>query len=116
MSIERGGIYLAALNPSKGHEPGKVRPVLILQSDDLTGIGHTTVVVLPLTTQVIPDTFPLRYPLPPREGLERASDILCDQIRAIDIRRITSAKLTSLTPKELQYIEMQVHIVLGITI
>lgn len=116
MHLERGGIYLAALNPSKGHEPGKVRPVLVFQHNELNRVGHTTVIVLPLTTQVIPDAFPLRYPLAPREKLEEHSDILCDQIRAVDVRRITSEKLALLDIQEIQSIEMQVQIVLGIDV
>ncbi|MDA3939509.1 MAG: type II toxin-antitoxin system PemK/MazF family toxin [Spirochaetia bacterium] len=34
--FERGSIYLAQLYPAKGAEPGKTRPILILQ----TGIAN----------------------------------------------------------------------------
>jgi len=30
MDLIRGGIYLAKLSPSKGAEPGKTRPVVIV--------------------------------------------------------------------------------------
>jgi len=52
MDLVRGGIYLANLNPSKGSEIGKIRPVLIIQSDALNSIKHTTVNILPLTTHL----------------------------------------------------------------
>ncbi len=47
MILERGGIYLANLNPAKHDEPGKIRPVLVIQTDALNQVEHPTVVVLP---------------------------------------------------------------------
>ncbi|SMN16861.1 transcriptional regulator, PemK family [uncultured Candidatus Thioglobus sp.] len=55
--LVRGGVYLANLNPSKGTEIGKIRPVLIIQSDSLNSIGHTTVNILPLTIRLKDNTF-----------------------------------------------------------
>jgi len=110
--IERGGIYLARLNPARGAEPGKVRPVLVLQSDLLTKVGHTTVVILPLSTKLIDDAEPLRLRIEKREKLEHDSDLLCDQIRAIDRRRILSEKLASLTPQEMIKVEAMVSLIL----
>ncbi|WP_456393518.1 type II toxin-antitoxin system PemK/MazF family toxin [Nitratifractor sp.] len=109
---DRGGIYLAKLYPSKGHEPGKTRPVLILQSDILNQIGHTTVIILPLTTQLIPEAFPLRYPVGKREHLEQDSEILCDQIRAIDIRRLLPQKLATLSEEEMAELAYQIQLIL----
>ena len=110
--IERGGIYLAKLNPSKGAEPGKIRPVLILQTDLLNAIGHTTVIVLPLTTKLIDNATPLRYRINSRSRLEKDSDILCDQIRAIDTSRIIGDSLAYLTDDELVMVEMMVKLIL----
>ena len=33
LTFQRAGIYLANLNPNKGNEPGKLRPVLVVQHD-----------------------------------------------------------------------------------
>ena len=109
----RGGVYLANLNPSKGHELGKVRPVLVLQNNWLNELPYPTVIVLPLSTRLIDDAEPLRFRLQPRDSLQKASDVLCDQIRALDIRRITSDCLTLLTPNEMQIIEQNLQQVLG---
>jgi len=114
MMFDRGSIYLARLYPSRGHEPGKTRPVLILQSNALNHIGHTTVIVVPLTTQLIDGAYPLRYRLPERDNLLKPSDILCDQIRAIDVRRLLPQKLTTLTSREILAVETQIEIVLGL--
>ena len=104
---------MAKLYPSKGHEVGKTRPVLVLQNDVLTKDGHTTVIILPLTTQLIDNTYPLRFRVDVRETLERESDILCDQIRAIDINRLESRKIASLDNSELDTIEEQVKAILA---
>ena len=40
MKARRGVLYLADLNPRRGTEPGKVRPVLVIQTDLLNDAGH----------------------------------------------------------------------------
>jgi len=110
--IDRGGIYLARLYPSRGHEVGKTRPVLVLQTDTLNHIGHTTIIIAPLTTQCIDGAYPLRYRISSREKLERSSEVLCDQIRAIDINRILPEKLATLKQEEMWEIEGQIKLVL----
>ena len=111
--FDRGSIYLAKLYPSKGSEVGKTRPVLVLQTDMLNHIGHTTVIIVPLTTQCIDDAYPLRFAIKKREQLQQPSDLLCDQLRAIDINRLLPNKIASLTEKELLSVEVQVQILLG---
>ena len=114
MACKRGGIYLANFNPSKGTEPGKIRPCIIMQSNLLNEAGHPSTTVLPLTTQLIEDAAPLRYRVVAREGLESDSDIMLDQTRTIDNRRITSELLTILTEKEINEVEAYWRIVLGL--
>lgn len=113
--FERGSIYLAKLYPSKGAEPGKTRPVLVLQDNALNEIGHETVIVLPLTTNLISDAFPLRMRISKRDFLKQESDILCDQIRAIDTKRIIQDKLAAVNKNELLEIEQMVQLILGIS-
>ncbi len=111
---KRGEIYLASLNPKKGNEVGKLRPVLVLQTDMLNDIGHTTTTVLPLSTKLIDDAYPLRFRVVSRGDLREDSDILCDQIRTVDNGRIIGEILCVLNVQELLAIEKQVKIVLGI--
>lgn len=88
MDIERGWFYLANLDPQQGTEPGKTRPVLVLQTDLLNQHGHPSTVIIPTTTHLI-DAFPLRVRIPAgRPGFSAASDLLIDQLRAIDNRRL----------------------------
>ena len=101
MECKRCGIYLADFNPSKGTGPGKIRPCLVMQSNLLNEAGHPNTTLLPLTTKLIDEAAPLRYRLMARDGLESHSDIMLDQIRTIDNRRMTSDLLIILTEKEI---------------
>ena len=114
MACKRGGIYLANFNPSKGTEPGKIRPCIVMQSDLLNEAGHPSTTVVPLTTQLIEDAAPLRYRVAARDGLQFDSDIMLDQTRTIDNRRIASEMLTILTEQEISEVERYWRLVLGL--
>ena len=89
MEVERGWFYLADLNPRRGTEPGKTRPVMVIQTDLLTSAGHPSCIVLPLTTRVQDDADPLRVRVPiGHPGFDVDSDVMIDQIRAIDNWRL----------------------------
>ena len=88
MKIEKFGVYLADLNPRMGTEPGKVRLVVVVQTDLLNEI-HPSTIVCPMTTSILKEADILRVHLPKKEAhLEKDSDILVDQVRAIDNRRL----------------------------
>lgn len=91
-----GEIWLADLNPRQGTESGKKRPVLIIQNQTLLDIEHPSTVILPLTTNLIDNAYPLRIRITAKNNLRRDSDIMIDQIRAIDNKRITKEYLTTL--------------------
>jgi len=110
--FKKGEIYLARLNPRKGNEVGKIRPVLIFQTNMLNDIEHPTTLIIPLSTYLIDDTYPLRYRVTKRDALEQDSDLLCDQIRAIDNQRIFSNQLTELSLQELLEVNEQIKIIL----
>ena len=114
MIYKRGAIYLANFNPSKGSEPGKIRPCLVLQNDALNSESHKTTVALPLTTQLIDDGHPMRFTIKARDNLQRDSQIMIDQIRTIDNRRFSGDALTVLNEFELSQVEDFVQSVLGI--
>jgi len=85
---ERGEIWLADLDPRRGTEPGKTRPVLIVQAEALLRAEHPATLVVPLTTHLIEDAEPLRVRVGRTDELPRDSDALVDQLRAIDNRRL----------------------------
>jgi mRNA interferase MazF len=87
MEIKKWSVYLADLNPRCGTESGKTRPVVVVQTDLLNN-HHPSTIVCPLTTQIHPKSDILRVHLRKGEaGLMERSDIMVDQLRAIDNRR-----------------------------
>ena len=100
MHIRQFEIWIADLNPQIGTEPGKNRPVLVIQTNLLNKIPHPSTIVCPLTSNVKMDAEILRIHL--KKGtanLQLACDIMIDQIRAIDNKRLIQ-KVGDL-PKEL---------------
>jgi mRNA interferase MazF len=82
-------IWLADLNPRIGTEPGKTRPVLVVQTNLLNCIPHPSTLICPITSKVTTGTEVLRVHI--KKGmanLHRDCDILIDQLRAIDNRRL----------------------------
>ncbi|MEO8332951.1 MAG: type II toxin-antitoxin system PemK/MazF family toxin [Gallionella sp.] len=92
--LKHGEIWLANLNPGKGSEPGKTRLVLVVQSQALLDAGHPSTLVVPLTTKLVEDAEPLRIRIAAHGQLKHDSDLLIDQLRAIDNRRLTGGPLT----------------------
>jgi len=95
MDFKRGDIVVVNLNPKKGHEVGKIRPAVILSSDDENDILDT-VILMPLSTDLIEDMEPYRMRIPKRDKLKQDSDIIINQIRSLSKQRIgeTIAQLT----------------------
>lgn len=112
--MKRGEIWVANLNPNRGSEVGKIRPVLILQNNALTEAGFPTVVVLPLTTQVRKDVSALRITIAARDALKEACQVMIDQPRTLDRKRIGSGPLTRLSQQEMQSVERSLLAVLGL--
>jgi mRNA interferase MazF len=82
--MRRGEVWVANLNPTRGQEVGKVRPVLIVQSDALHAGISPTVICLPLTSQVRPAFSCWRVSLPARDRLLRPCQVITDQPRSVD--------------------------------
>jgi mRNA interferase MazF len=91
--LNYGEIWFADLNPRNGIEPGKTRSVLIIQSQSLLDIKHPSTLIIPLTTNLINDAEPLRIRVKAHANLNKESDLLIDQIRAIDNKRFTQGPI-----------------------
>lgn len=111
MEIKQYDIWLANLNPSKGTEAGKTRPVVIVQTDLLNTI-HLSTLICPVTTNVQPELEYLRIHLA-KGQLDELSDVLVDQIRAIDNTRLIS-KLGRLTQAQQLKLKANLRIVLDL--
>lgn len=103
MTASKGEIWLVDLNPQKrNNEVGKIRPALIVQGNPLNHERkYPNIVVMPLTTVLIDNVEPLRMRIVRRERLEKDSDLLVAQIRAVDKSRLIE-RLATVTEAELR--------------
>lgn len=87
MKIKQFEIWIADLEPRRGTETGKVRPVLVVQTDLLNRV-HPSTLVCPITTNIQKQSEILRVNIKKgTSNLKKGSDIMIDQLRAIDNRR-----------------------------
>ena len=80
--VQRGEVYLVALNPSRGQDIRKTRPCVVVSPDELNGhLG--TFIVAPLTSGSFGYVFrvPCRF-----EG--RSGHVVPDQLRTVDRERL----------------------------
>lgn len=88
MSVRRGDLFFADLNPVQGSEQGGLRPVIIVQNNIGNRYSPTTIIA-PLTTNVDKkQSQPTHYQLPAVSGLQDESIVLLEQIRTIDKSRL----------------------------
>lgn len=114
MKINQFDIWIADLNPRIGTESGKTRPVLVIQTNLLNKVAHPSTIVFPLTSNIKPTSELLRVHL--KKGmanLQQDCDIMIDQMRAIDNRRLTK-KIGSLPDKLIDKVRENIMIVLDL--
>lgn len=89
MQVNQYEIWIADLNPQIGTEAGKTRPVLIVQSNLLNKIPHPSTIICPITTNILMESDILRVHLTKgMANLHEDCDVMIDQIRAIDNKRL----------------------------
>ncbi len=111
--VNRGEIWLADLNPTRGSEQAGVRPIIIFQSDSLNKFT-TTVLAIPLTTNLRRASLPSCVFVPRKEGgLSSDSVALCHQLRVLDKTRL-QRKLEKLSQQILSTIEKRMLFTIGI--
>lgn len=114
MTLKRGDIFFAELNPVQGSEQGGVRPVLVVQNDVGNNFSPTTI-VLPITSRMSKAKLPTHVALSKREsGLSRDSVVLAEQIRTIDKVRLQQ-KVATLDEMTMARINSAMEISMGIT-
>lgn len=83
----RGEVWLASLDPTRGHEQAGRRPVLIVSEDLFNRGAAGLVIALPLssTFRGVPAHVVVE---PPEGGLKSTSAILCEAVRSIRTERL----------------------------
>jgi len=105
MRFLRGHVYVADLEPVRGSEQGRIRPVVILSNDALNATSPV-VTIAPLTaaSNVSKSYRSDVLVVAPEAGLSADSLVLLSQIRTIAKSRITS-ELGALDPATLSLVE-----------
>jgi mRNA interferase MazF len=98
-AVQRGEVWLVALDPVVGSEQAKTRPCVVIQRDAANRTGATTIVV-PFTGATR-TTGLVAPPVPNGDaGLEKDSVALCHQIRVVDRLRLRT-RLGSLSERSM---------------
>ena len=114
MSIKQFEIWIADLNPQIRTESGKTRPVLVVQTNLLNKIPHPSTIVCPVTSNVKKDSEILRVHL--EKGMAKLNqdcDIMIDQIRAIDNKRLIK-KVGSLPQNMIELVKENIQIIIDL--
>src|SRR5258707_14150870 len=84
MTVSRGEIWLADLNPTRGSEQAGTLPVLIFQKNSINRFT-STFLTIPLTTNLRRASLPTCIFVKQGEaGLSKDSVALCHELRGID--------------------------------
>ncbi|RFP09233.1 type II toxin-antitoxin system PemK/MazF family toxin [Duganella sp. BJB488] len=114
--VKRGQIWAVDFDPQiHKEEPGKQhRPALVIQTNPLNDAGHQTTIVIPGTSDVeSEDCFPLRVALGQLPGLNKSTDLLIDQVRAISNKRFMGTQpIATVSTNHMRRIEEALRILL----
>ncbi len=112
--MTRGEIWWADFGVPFGSEPGFHRPVLIIQDDAFNKSAIKTIIVIPLTTNMMLESAPGNVLLNKEEsGLSKDSVIVISQIGVIDKARLVE-KATKLSKGSIEEVEDGIRLVLGV--
>lgn len=113
MTVKRGEIWIANLNPVQGSEQSGLRPVLIFQNDRINR-AISTAIVIPFTSNLRRAALPSCVQVAKGEGgLTMESVLLCHQMRVLDETRLNS-KLGEVSEQTMNEVEIGVLYTLGI--
>ena len=113
VDIVQGEIWWADLSEPIGSAPGYKRPVVIVQSDAINRSQISTVICVPLTSNLGWSKAPGNVELPKKTtGLSKDSVANVSQIITIDKKTLVE-RVSHLPPNKLQLILTGIGIVLG---
>lgn len=106
-------IWIADLNPQIGTETGKTRPVLVVQTNLLNEIEHTSTIICPITTKIKNAELIRVFLNSKTGGVFEDCEIMIDQIRALDNTRFIK-KIGMVSPQIIQEVKTGLKIVLDL--
>jgi len=111
MIVKQGDIYLANLNPVKGHEQKGFRPVLVIQKSNLSDILNT-VVIIPISSNLKAKGLMMTMFIQKKEsGLPKDSVALAFQIRTVDKKRLKK-KVGGICERRVREVKKQIGLLM----
>jgi mRNA interferase MazF len=108
---KRNEVWLADLEPVRGHEQGGKRPVLIVSVDQLNDGPADLVIACPITSKL--KQVRSRVPIdPPEGGLVKNSHVICEAVRSVSTERLTN-RLGTIKPATMKKVEFWLRMLLG---
>jgi len=109
----RGEVWLARLGAASDGEPGKNRPVIIIQVNNLAPYASTDLIpVIPLSASRRPS--PASVPIPTVEGIDRPCVAVCRAIRGISRGRLLH-KLATIPASAMDSVDLALGRILGLS-
>jgi len=107
---KRGDIVLVNLNPQRNNEAGKVRPCVIISDSNVNNILDL-ITIIPCSTNLLGEGL-FRVPLTKRKGLDKACEVMIEQIRGVSKKRVIES-ISSVDKKEMEKVELGVKALLA---
>jgi mRNA interferase MazF len=107
--MRRGDVFWADMEPARGSEATKIRPVVIVSNNGVNTAAHQSgrgvVTIVPVTSNVA-RIYPFQVLIEAVDhpGLRNDSKALVEQIRVVDVSRI-GRRITALSPVTLRKLE-----------
>lgn len=110
MICAQGDIIVVSFDTSRGHEPQKTRPALVVSTDGFNLMSSLTMVA-PITSRN--NRYPLHVPITD-EGCGAQGCVCVEQMRALDLNNRRCHKLGSLSEDDMAEVLSVVGAVFGI--
>lgn len=108
----RGEVWRASLDPSRGHEQGGTRPVLVVSDDAFNLSASGMCVVLPITSR--DKKIPWHVEIEANQsGLTMRSFIKCEDVRAVSVERLLE-KLGEINSEKIEAVEYRLRVLLNL--
>ena len=114
LMIKRRDVYYANLDPVKGHETGKTRPVVVIQNDIGNMYSPTTIVAIVTEYSEKKASYPICVVVKKGKGLKKDSIVNLSQIRTIDKNRLKAPKITELSDNVMKKVDEAIMSSLGL--
>jgi mRNA interferase MazF len=115
VSVARGEIYFARLDPVRGREQSGTRPVLVVSDDAINGLPRVATVVVGTDGRNVAQDYPTNVRVSAADsGLPLETVFLCFQIRSLDPGRLSHPAAGRLDAATMHKVDDALRLCLGL--